>query len=46
MRCTPPVRGWIKAVREAIGMTTVQLAKRLEVKQPSVIATQQSEARG
>ncbi len=28
-RYTPPVRGWIKAVREALGMTTAQLAKRL-----------------
>jgi predicted DNA-binding mobile mystery protein A len=41
-----PVRGWIKAVREALGMTTAQLAKRLKVKQPSVVAIEQSEARG
>lgn len=46
MRYKPPVRGWIKAVREAIGMTTAQLAKRLGVKQPSVIAMEQSEAKG
>ena len=46
IRYKPPVRGWIKAVREAIGMTTAQLAKRLEVKQPSVIAMEQSEAKG
>jgi predicted DNA-binding mobile mystery protein A len=45
-RYTPPARGWIKAVREALGMTTAQLAKRLGVKQPSVIAIEQSEARG
>jgi predicted DNA-binding mobile mystery protein A len=43
---TPPVRGWIKAVRKALGMTTAQLAKRLGVKQPSVVAIQQSEAKG
>ncbi len=42
----PPVRGWIKAVRKALGMTTAQLAKRLGVKQPSVIAMEQSEAKG
>jgi len=42
----PPVRGWIKAVREALGMTTAQLAKRLGVKQPSVVAIEQSEAKG
>jgi predicted DNA-binding mobile mystery protein A len=41
-----PVRGWIKAIRGALGMTTAQLAKRLKVKQPSVVAIEQSEARG
>src|SRR5665213_282755 len=42
---TAPVRGWIKAIREAVGMTTGQLARRLGVKQPSVVAIEQSEAR-
>jgi predicted DNA-binding mobile mystery protein A len=42
----PPVRGWIKAVREALGMTTEQLARRLGVKQPSVVGLEQSEAKG
>jgi predicted DNA-binding mobile mystery protein A len=46
MRYSPPVRGWIKAIREALGMTTAQLAKRLRVKQPSVVAIEQSEAKG
>jgi predicted DNA-binding mobile mystery protein A len=45
-RYRPPVRGWIKAVREALGMTTAQLARRLGVKQPSVVALEQSEAKG
>jgi predicted DNA-binding mobile mystery protein A len=45
-RYNSPVRGWIKAVREALGMTTAQLAKRLGVKQPSIVAIEQSEARG
>jgi predicted DNA-binding mobile mystery protein A len=45
-RFTPPVRGWIKAVREALGMSTAQLAKRLRIKQPSVVALEQSEAKG
>jgi predicted DNA-binding mobile mystery protein A len=45
-RYSPPVRGWIQAVREALGMTTAQLAKRLHVKQPSVVAIEQSEAKG
>ena len=44
-RYSPPVRGWIKAVREALGMTTAQLAKRLGMKQPSVVAIEQSEAK-
>jgi predicted DNA-binding mobile mystery protein A len=45
-RYIPPVRGWIKAVREALGMTTAQLATRLGMKQPSVVALEQSEAKG
>ena len=45
-RYTPPVRGWIKAIRDALGMSTAQLAKRLGVKQPSVVAIEQSEAKG
>jgi len=42
----PPVRGWIKAIREALGMSSTQLAKRIGVKQPSVIGMEHSEARG
>jgi predicted DNA-binding mobile mystery protein A len=45
-RYSVPVRGWVKAIREALGMTTEQLAKRLGVKQPSVVAIERSEARG
>jgi predicted DNA-binding mobile mystery protein A len=45
-RYSPPVRGWIKAVREALGITTAQLAQRLGMKQPSVVAIEQSEAKG
>ena len=41
-----PVRGWIKAIREALGMTAEQLGKRLGVKQPSVVAFEQSEEKG
>lgn len=41
-----PARGWIKAIRESLGMTTAQLAKRLGIKQPSVVAIEQSETRG
>jgi predicted DNA-binding mobile mystery protein A len=38
-----PVRGWIRAIRESLGMTTAQLAQRLGVKQPTVVAIEQSE---
>ena len=45
-RYATPVRGWIKAIREGLGMTTAQLARRLRVKQPSVVVLEQSEAKG
>src|SRR5580704_2251468 len=46
VRYSSPARGWIKAVREALGMTTAQLARRLGIRQPSVVALEQSEAKG
>jgi predicted DNA-binding mobile mystery protein A len=45
-RYAPPVRGWIRAVREALGMSMEQLADRLKIKQPSLVALEQSEAKG
>jgi predicted DNA-binding mobile mystery protein A len=42
----PPARGWLRAVREALGMTTTQLAKRLKVAQPSVADMEKAEQRG
>ena len=45
-RYNAPVRGWIRAIREALGMTAEQLAKRLGVKQPSIVSMEQSEAKG
>jgi predicted DNA-binding mobile mystery protein A len=45
-RFAPPVRGWIKAIREALGMSSAQLAKRLKIKQPTVAAMEQSELKG
>lgn len=39
-----PERGWIRAIREAIGMTTGQFAKRLGVAQPRVAALERAEA--
>jgi len=43
---TRPSRGWVKAIREALGMTTSQLAKRLGVVQSRVVAIEQAEAKG
>lgn len=33
---SPPRNGWLKTVRESLGMTAAQLAKRLGVSQPTV----------
>ena len=43
---TPPPRGWVKAIREALGMTSAQLAKRMGVSQPRVFTLEQAETRG
>ena len=45
-RFKPPVRGWIKAIREALGMSAEQLAKRLNIQQPTVFGMEQSEMKG
>lgn len=41
-----PPHGWVRAIREALGMTTGQFAKRLGVKQPRTIALEKAEASG
>jgi predicted DNA-binding mobile mystery protein A len=41
-----PPRGWIRAIRDAIGMTAAQLAVRLNVSQPRVLALEKNEVRG
>ena len=45
-RFTVPVRGWIRALRESLGMSAEQLGKRLGITQPSIVAMEQSEVRG
>lgn len=40
-----PSRGWIKAIREALGMTAAQFGQRLGVSQPRALAIEQAEAR-
>ncbi len=41
-----PPRGWVKAIREALGMTSAQLGKRLSVSQPRVLAIEKAEVNG
>lgn len=41
-----PPRGWIRAIREAVGMTAAQLAARLNVSQPRIFALEKGEVSG
>jgi len=41
-----PVRGWLRAVREAIGLKQETVAKRIGVTRPSYADLESSEARG
>jgi predicted DNA-binding mobile mystery protein A len=41
-----PPKGWLRAIRDALGMTTTQLAGRLGVSQPRIVELEQSEASG
>lgn len=41
-----PPKGWLRAVRDALGMTSVQLARRLKVSQPWISELEQSEVNG
>lgn len=45
-RLARPPRGWIRAIRQALGMTTGQLAHRLGLGQSSVVDLEKSEAMG
>lgn len=45
-RFTPPPKGWVRAIRDAIGMTGVQFARRLGVTPQAVSALERSEANG
>jgi len=42
----PPVKGWIRAIREALGMSGKQLASRLNVSQPRIPRLEQDEVSG
>jgi predicted DNA-binding mobile mystery protein A len=45
-RYLPPSKGWIRAIRDALGMTGSQLAARLGVRPQTIDAIEKSEARG
>jgi predicted DNA-binding mobile mystery protein A len=42
----PPPKGWIRAIRDALGMTTAQLGARLGITHQGVSALERSEASG
>ena len=45
-RYRPPSKGWIRAIRDALGMTGAQLGKRMGVKAQTVTDIEKSEAAG
>lgn len=45
-RFRAPPKGWIRAIRDALGMTGVQFAARLGIRPQSVNALEKSEANG
>jgi predicted DNA-binding mobile mystery protein A len=42
-RFARPYKGWIRAIRDSLGMTTIQLAQRLGVSQPRISAIEKNE---
>jgi predicted DNA-binding mobile mystery protein A len=45
-RFRPPPRGWIRAIRDALGITGVQFARRLRIRPQSLEDLERSEASG
>ena len=41
-----PPSGWVKAIRTALGLSTRQLAQRLQIQQPAVMNLEDREAKG
>jgi predicted DNA-binding mobile mystery protein A len=41
-----PSRGWIRAIRETLGMTTLQMGDRFGVSQPRIIKLEKGEVEG
>lgn len=45
-RYVPPSKGWIRAIRESLGMTRAQLAKQIGIRQQSLSQIENSEIDG
>lgn len=45
-RYAPPSKGWIRAIRESLGMTRTQLAKQIGIRQQSLSQIENSEIDG
>ena len=41
-----PLKGWLRAIREGLGMTGVQMARRLHARQPRIIEMEKGELAG
>ena len=41
-----PPKGWLRAIRDALGMTTAQLGRRLGVSQPRIVELEKAEMTG
>jgi len=45
-KLSPPEKGWVKAIRKALGMTSTQLAEKLNVSPPRISILESSETSG
>lgn len=45
-RFAPPPKGWIRAIRDALGMSGAQFASRLKMRPQSIVDLEKSEATG
>jgi predicted DNA-binding mobile mystery protein A len=46
LKAQRPPKGWLRAIRDALGMTTKQFGRRLGVSQPRIVELEQSEVSG
>jgi predicted DNA-binding mobile mystery protein A len=41
-----PPKGWLRAIRDALGMSGAQMGRRLNISQPAVVGLEQAEVNG